>query len=130
MRSLGGEAAPTIPASLSSSAGTTGVRVDSSGTHLCAFLLTPPPTMIRSGHTAASRTSRVAVHPLGPLRVAELVAVLRGGPDAFFSPSVAVDLDVAELGVGHQVPSVNRALPMPVPKVSSRTTPPRSRPAP
>jgi hypothetical protein len=51
-------AAPTMPASLSSCAGTTRVRVDSSGTHLSAFLLTPPPTMIMSGQRLFSRVSR------------------------------------------------------------------------
>src|ERR687890_1537631 len=43
----------------------------------------------------------VAVHPLGPLRVAEVLAVLRGGRGMLLAV-VAVDLDVPELGVRDQ----------------------------
>ena len=57
-RSAAASAAPTIPASFSSWAGTIGVRAVSSGTHFSAFLLTPPPTMMRSGQSPASSTSR------------------------------------------------------------------------
>jgi hypothetical protein len=48
-------AAPTIPASLRSAAGTMGVRRSSSGRNLSAFLLTPPPTTKRSGQNRFSR---------------------------------------------------------------------------
>src|SRR5689334_17319040 len=48
-RSAAAMAAPTIPASLSSSAGLTGVCRSRRGTHFSASLLTPPPTTNRSG---------------------------------------------------------------------------------
>jgi hypothetical protein len=48
-------AAPTIPASLRSAAGTMGVRRSSSGRNLSAFVLTPPPTTKRSGQNRFSR---------------------------------------------------------------------------
>ena len=51
-------AAPTIPASLRNAAATTGVRHSRRGTHLSAFLLTPPPAMMRSGQIRSSRTCR------------------------------------------------------------------------
>lgn len=47
-------AAPMIPASLSSVAGTIGARVRTCGSHFDDFLLTPPPTTMRSGHSSAS----------------------------------------------------------------------------
>ena len=51
-------AAPTMPALLSSWAGFTGVRTSSSGTHLSAFLLTPPPSTNRSGVNSFSTCRR------------------------------------------------------------------------
>jgi hypothetical protein len=51
-------AAPTMPASLRKAAATTGVRHSSRDNHLSAFLLTPPPAMIRSGHIRPSSTCR------------------------------------------------------------------------
>ena len=51
-------AAPTMPASLRNAAATTGVRHSSSDNHLSAFLLTPPPAMMRSGHIRSSSTCR------------------------------------------------------------------------
>ena len=52
-------AAPTIPASLCSAAGTIRARMPvSRGTHLSACLLIPPPTMTRSGDSSASMCCR------------------------------------------------------------------------
>jgi hypothetical protein len=51
-------AAPTIPALLCSVAGTIGVRSLMSGRNLSDFRLTPPPTMIRSGQSSRSTSSR------------------------------------------------------------------------
>ena len=51
-------AAPTMPALLSSSAGFTGARRSSSGTHFSEFLLTPPPTTNRSGVNSFSTCRR------------------------------------------------------------------------
>src|ERR1700689_2923734 len=47
-------AAPTMPASFCSVAGTTVARKDRRGRNLSDFLLMPPPTMIRSGDSSAS----------------------------------------------------------------------------
>src|ERR1700761_6544885 len=47
-------AAPTIPAVFCRVAATTGVRVLSTGTHLSAFRLMPPPAMNNSGDIAFS----------------------------------------------------------------------------
>src|SRR6266851_2055527 len=51
-------AAPTIPASLWSAAGTTGACNVSLGRNLSDFLLMPPPMMNRSGESSASILSR------------------------------------------------------------------------
>src|SRR3984957_14022693 len=51
-------AAPTMPASLCSAAGTTVARSDSFGKNLSDFLLMPPPMMIRSGDSSSSILSR------------------------------------------------------------------------
>ena len=51
-------AAPTMPAVLSNSAATTGVRLVSRGSHLSAFLLITPPAMNRSGQMAFSTATR------------------------------------------------------------------------
>ena len=92
---------PTMPAWLSSSAGTTGVRQVSFGRNLSAFLDTPPPMMNRSGQSRSSTmrrysstrdahssqsSSRRSRHRVG--RPVLGVAAPQG--------------EVAELGVGHQ----------------------------
>jgi hypothetical protein len=53
--STASSAAPMMPASLRSSAGTIGVCRSSSGRNLSAFLLTPPPTTNSSGDIMNSR---------------------------------------------------------------------------
>src|SRR5664279_2464038 len=53
-RSADAIAAPTMPASLRSSAGLTGVLSVSRGTHFSESLLTPPPTTNRSGVNSRS----------------------------------------------------------------------------
>ena len=50
---------------------------------------------------ADDQTGEVPVHPLGPLRVAEVLA-LAGRRRGTALPVLPVDLDVPELGVGHE----------------------------
>ena len=56
-RSAASQAAPTMPAELSSLAGTISVFSFSLGRNFSDFLLTPPPTTIRSGQNRASSRS-------------------------------------------------------------------------
>ena len=51
-------AAPTMPASFSRAAGTILVPTSMCGTHLSAFRLAPPPTMIRSGENRLTTACR------------------------------------------------------------------------
>ena len=94
-------AAPTMPAELCISAGTTSVATSMWGSHLSDFLLTPPPTMIRSGESSATPCVEVAVDPLGPV-LPRQVLTLAGARRRLRLGDVAVDLDVAELGVRHE----------------------------
>ena len=57
LRSAASQAAPTMPAVFSSLAGTISVFSFSLGRNYSAFLLTPPPTTIRSGQNRASTVS-------------------------------------------------------------------------
>jgi hypothetical protein len=56
-RSAASQAAPTMPALLRSLAGTISVFSFNLGMNLSAFLLTPPPTTIKSGQSRASSVS-------------------------------------------------------------------------
>ena len=51
-------AAPTMPASFSSAAGTTSVSTSMCGSHLSALRLAPPPTITSSGESSLTTTSR------------------------------------------------------------------------
>ena len=75
--------------------------MSSSGRNLSAFLLTPPPTTMRSGHNSRSIGLEVAGQPLRPLRPGEALGVARAvrGPRLGV---LAVDLEVAQLGVRHE----------------------------
>ena len=85
----------------SSAAGTISVSTSMCGSHLSAFRLAPPPTMISSGENSLTTVAQVALDPLGPLLPRQLLAVAgaRRGP---VLGVVAVDLEVAELGVRHE----------------------------
>ena len=73
-----------------------------SGRNLSAFLLTPPPTMMRSGENSASRYLEVRVETLRPLLPRQLFRLAHAvGGEAL--GVLLAHLEVAELGVGHQL---------------------------
>ena len=122
-------AAPTIPASLRSVAGTTRGRTVRRGMNLSAFLLTPPPRMIRFGQKSlsiawrcSSRSFAQAFHDR-PRRVRATAADRRSAsrPRISMWPSSVF---------GTSTPSLNMPEPRPVPRVSTNTTPRSPRPAP
>ena len=123
-------AAPTIPASLRSSAGTTGVRVVSRGMNLSAFLLTPPPTMNSVGHMRSSMRWRCSSRSHRPGLPREARAG-PGPPTRTVAPPGRPRISIWPNSVfGTSVPSTNTPDPTPVPRVRKITTPGRPAPIP
>ena len=102
----------------------------SSGRNLSAFLLTPPPMMIRSGLTAAARRAHVVLRPGRPSSPSSGPARPGRGPRRAARRPAPCSSRWPSSVLGTSRPSRNSALPIPVPKVSSRTTPRTLRPAP
>ena len=90
-----------IPPSFCRVAGTIGVRMSSSGRNFSAFLLTPPPTTMRSGQKQALDGAEVAAQPLRPLLPGQALGLPHAVGGAGLGV-LAVELEVAELGVGHE----------------------------
>ena len=115
-------AAPMIPASLRSCAGTTGGRTVSRGPYLSKFLLTPPPRMNSSGQISSSMrikcSSRSCVHAFHDrprlVRATDAERRSAGRPRISIWPNSVF---------GTSLPSMNTADPTPVPSVRSTTTP-------
>ncbi len=123
-------AAPTMPASLSIAAGTMRARMPvSRGTHLSDTLLMPPPTMIRSGASSASRCWRYSsTRPahLPQLRSCSSLACSEAR-DSASRPRISMCPNSV---LGTSTPPANSALPIPVPNVSISTVPRSPTPAP
>ena len=101
-------AAPMIPASLRSSAGTTSHLTVSRGMYLSALLLTPPPRIMRFGHIScwirsrcSSRSAAHAFHDSPRSTRAAAAERSLGGTTA--------DLHLTELGVGDEHAVVEHA---------------------
>src|SRR4029453_2683857 len=122
-------AAPTMPASFSICATTTSVATVKSGRNLSAFLLTPPPIMIKSGQREAFICLRYSSTRRAPFF--QVQTCPPGGPAAARTSASLPRISICPSSVlGTRCPSRNRAVPIPVPRVTIRTTPLRPRPTP
>src|ERR1700733_1052922 len=123
-------AAPTMPASFCRTAGTMRARMPvSSGTHFSDSLLIPPPTMNRSGDSSASMCCRYT--STRPAHLPQLMSCSSlACSDARFSASLPSISMWPNSVFGTSVPSMNSALPIPVPSVSISTVPCSPTPAP
>ena len=122
-------AAPMIPASLRSWAGTTRHGTVRRGTNLSALLLTPPPRIIRFGHIScwirsrcSSRSAAQAFHD-SPRRTRAAAAERRSAA----RPRISICPNSV---FGTRVPSMKTPEPTPVPRVRKMTTPGSSLPTP
>jgi imidazole glycerol-phosphate synthase subunit HisF len=123
-------AAPTIPASFCRAAGTMRARMPvSRGTHFSACLLTPPPTMNRSGDRTPSMCCRYSsTRPAHLPQLRSCSSLARS--EARFSASSPCSSTCPNSVFGTRMPRMNSALPIPVPKVSISTVPFSPTPAP
>ena len=96
----------------------------SSGRNSSASLQTPPPTTNRSGEKQVLDGGCSSAAAARPTRSQERSSRSLAADAARVSASCAVDLEVAELGVGHEHAVVDAArVPMPVPSVVRMTRP-------
>ena len=105
------------------------MRTVSRGTNLSAFLLTPPPRIMRFGHIELVDPVEVLVEIGRPGLPGQAALDPRGRGGAPLGGHAA-DLHLAELGVRDEPPSMNTPDPTPVPRVRKMTTPGLPRPIP